>query len=43
METEREFLQVLETADSYFLKGDTLMLNRARMAPLARFENVFLK
>jgi len=43
METEREFLQVLETADSYSLKGDTLLLNRARMAPLARFEHVFLK
>lgn len=43
METEKEFLQVLEIADSYFLKGDTLELHRARMAPLARFENVFLK
>lgn len=43
MEIEREFLQVLETTDSYYLKGDTLMLNRDRMAPLARFENVFLK
>lgn len=43
MEIERAFLQVLETADNYYLKGDTLILNRARMAPLARFENVFLK
>jgi heat shock protein HslJ len=43
MEVEREFLQVLETADNYNLIGDTLVLNRARMAPLARFENVFLK
>jgi heat shock protein HslJ len=43
MEAERAFLQVLETADNYYLKGDTLILNRARMAPLARFENVFLK
>ena len=43
METEKEFLDVLENTDSYFLKGDTLELYRARMAPLARFENVFLK
>jgi heat shock protein HslJ len=43
LETERAFLQVLETADNYSLKGDTLLLNRARMAPLARFEHVFLK
>lgn len=43
METEKEFLDVLENTDSYFLKGDTLELFRARMAPLARFENVFLK
>jgi heat shock protein HslJ len=43
MEAEREFLQVLETADNYNLVGDTLFLNKARMAPLARFENVFLK
>ena len=43
METEREFLQMLETVDNYNLWGDTLVLNKARMAPLARFENVFLK
>jgi uncharacterized lipoprotein NlpE involved in copper resistance len=43
METEREFLQVLESADNYNLHGDILELNKARMAPLARFENVFLK
>jgi heat shock protein HslJ len=43
MEDEREFLQILESADNYNLTGDTLILNKARMAPLARFENVFLK
>ncbi len=43
MEEEREFLQVLESADNYNLVGDILELNKARMAPLARFENVFLK
>jgi heat shock protein HslJ len=37
VETEPRFLEVLERADSYFLRGDTLVLNRARMAPLARF------
>jgi len=43
MEDEREFLQMLETVDNCNLSGDTLVLNKARMAPLARFENVFLK
>lgn len=43
MEEEREFLQVLESADNYNLVGDILELNKARMALLARFENVFLK
>lgn len=37
MDTEDKFLQVLNTADSYIIKNDTLILNRARMAPLARF------
>ena len=43
METETKFLQVLEAADSYIAKNDTLMLNRARMAPLARFVAVYLR
>ncbi len=43
MEVEREFLQMLESVDNYNLIGDTLVLNKARMAPFARFENVFLK
>ncbi len=43
LEDEREFLQMLETVDNYNLWGDTLILNKARMASLARFENVFLK
>lgn len=37
MEGEQRFLDVLPRADSYALNGDTLVLNRARMAPLARF------
>lgn len=35
--TERAFTQVLLTADNYSVNGDTLMLNKARMAPLAKF------
>ena len=38
MDLETSFMAVLEQADSYSLNGDTLTLNRARMAPLARFE-----
>jgi heat shock protein HslJ len=43
METETKFLQVLEMADSYAVRNDTLTLHRARMAPLARFVAVYLK
>lgn len=43
MTLEKAFNEVLARADSYSLKGDTLTLNRARMAPLARFEVVWLK
>ncbi|WP_128546215.1 META domain-containing protein [Larkinella soli] len=41
MTVEQEFMQVLNTADSYVQKGDTLILNRARIAPLARFVAVY--
>jgi heat shock protein HslJ len=37
MDVENKFLEVLKTADSYIIRNDTLSLNRARMAPLARF------
>ncbi len=43
MELEREFLDVLEMADNYNVNGDTLQLNRARMAPLARFAAVYFR
>ena len=43
METETNFLQVLDTADSYWVQNDTLTLNRARMAPLAKFVAVYLR
>lgn len=38
---EAEFLKVLQMADNYNLSVDKLVLNRARMAPLARFEAVY--
>lgn len=37
MEIEQGLNKVLIAADNYTLKGDTLSLNKARMAPLARF------
>lgn len=43
METEAAFLKALQTADSYYLNNDSLQLNRARMAPLARFVAVYLR
>lgn len=42
MEIESRFSKVLEMADNYYLSGDTLILNRAKMAPLAKFEVVYL-
>lgn len=38
METEQTFLSVLDMVDNYSISGGTLSLNKARMAPLARFE-----
>ena len=45
MDVENELKRVLETADSYALSpdGKNLFLNRARMAPLAKFEVVYLE
>lgn len=43
MEVEKAFHDVLRTVDNYSLNGDRLTLNRARMAPLARFEAVYLR
>jgi copper homeostasis protein (lipoprotein) len=42
MEVETSFHEVLRGVDNYSLSGDNLSLNRARMAPLARFEAVYL-
>jgi heat shock protein HslJ len=43
MTTEDNLKRALEQADNYVIKGNTLSLNKARMAPLARFEAVYLK
>lgn len=43
MSIEDQLKKVLEMADNYNLDGDKLVLNRARMAPLARFEAVYLR
>ena len=37
MVTEKLFLEMLQKADSYSILGNDLSLNKARMAPLARF------
>ncbi|MGV8094651.1 MAG: copper resistance protein NlpE N-terminal domain-containing protein [Mangrovibacterium sp.] len=39
---EKEYLDVLVRVDNYTLSGDTLSLNKARMAPLAKFVAVYL-
>lgn len=43
MDVENAFHEVLRTTDNYSLSSDRLTLNRARMAPLARFEAVYLR
>jgi heat shock protein HslJ len=43
MDTESDFFKVLEMADSYIVSGDTLVLKKDRMTPLARFEAVYFK
>ena len=41
MTIENQFKEILERADNYSILGDNLSLNKARMAPLARFEAVY--
>ena len=43
MNTESEFLKMLQMADSYYVSGDTLILNKGKMAPLARFQAMYFK
>jgi len=40
---ESGFLNVLQNTDNYTIHGDTLCLNKARMAPLARFVAVYFR
>jgi heat shock protein HslJ len=40
MTVETQFMEILKTADNYSLNGNTMTLNKARMAPLAVFEAV---
>lgn len=43
MDTEQALLKALGSADNYSMDDRYLTLNRARMAPLARFEVVYLR
>lgn len=43
METERLFMQAIGEADNYYVDENNLVLNKAKMAPLARFEAVYFK
>ena len=43
MDIEAEMVRILQTADNYNLTENRLSLNRARMAPLARFEMIATK
>lgn len=43
IETEGLFLKTLESVDNYRIIGDTLILNEEEMAPLAKFQAVYLK
>lgn len=42
MDVENKMKDVLAQADNYYAKNDTLILNKARMAPLARFVAVYM-
>lgn len=41
VDSEGALFNVFEMTDNYTIQGDTLFLNKARMAPLARFEAVY--
>lgn len=43
MEIERQLAEALSQADSYILQGDKLQLVKGRMAPLAKFDAVYMK
>lgn len=41
VDRESEFFHIFETVDTYAIKGDTLTLSKAKMAPVARFVCVY--
>lgn len=43
MDVEQQFFKMLEQVDNYSVNGNRLTLQRARMAPFARFEAVYLQ
>ncbi len=43
MDKEKEFMDQLQKVDNYAITGNKLSLHKARMAPLARFEAVYMK
>ncbi|MFT3947128.1 MAG: META domain-containing protein [Agriterribacter sp.] len=43
METETKLHQVLGNIDTYIISDDTLSITKARMAPLAKFQAVYLR
>ena len=43
MEIEDKFIEVLQMVDNYNINDNILTLNRARMAPLAKFEVVYME
>jgi heat shock protein HslJ len=43
MEKETTFMELLQKADNYSIKDNVLSLNKGSMAPLAKFEAVYLK
>lgn len=43
IEYETDFFKAIQACDNYSIKGDTLSLNKARMAPLARLVAVYFK
>jgi len=43
MDLEQRFLTMLNTIDNYSLRGDTLTLQKARMAPMAKFVKLYFQ
>jgi copper homeostasis protein (lipoprotein) len=41
LDAENELFWVLKMVDNYYIKGDTLSLNKAKMATLAKFAGVY--